>query len=488
MHVSNYNMVFDINQPGRKNEKILYNQLARSLDVVSSEVVKLLELLGKEERVGDFARNKLGYLFERGYCYHDKKEEDKKIESEYKKARERHGAHPVTFIITPTYACNLRCNYCFQQYMDMQYKPNLMTPEMVEKAVEFITNQVVEPGEAIVPVIYLFGGEPLMLAKGYREITEMVIDKCKLMQIPTAVVSNGVYLKQYVEKFEGVNVFEIKITFNGCKRVHDKVRVRANGTGTYDEIMDGLQAAIDKGFPITINCVGTRDMYRSLHELVEDFDKKGWLDLPRDKFQFQSEHECSDLFQGDFESMAAQKRAKKGKDAESPLREKYEDVRSDTLRLLVDVGNTNSKTQKFILPDCRGIRYIFDNGLVPPPSFFCPTSHLTWSMDVNGNLFVCIGSTGDQGGKVGTFYPEIKFDEEQLTRWRDHKNIFDIEKCRDCKVRFTCGSGCARLKVPSNPDDPTCEPIQDILQIGFDYYFPRIEEKWLNGSANKLIS
>ncbi len=484
MHVSDYNLVFDVNQPGRGGEKILYNPLARSLDVVSVELTRLLGAL--KERPNSALAPRLGYLFERGYLYKTEAEQEARVRQEFQKADQSHRQHPVTFIVAPTFACNLRCTYCFQQYMDVQYKPKLMTKEVVEKATEFIVRQVMESGMSIIPVLYLFGGEPLMSGRQYREITELIIDRCKQFHIPVAVVTNGVHLKDYADKLAEVQVFEVKVTFNGSKAVHDKVRVHAGGQGTYDEVMAGVQAAVDRQLPVTINCVGDRQMYDSLPELIGEFDKRGWLGLGRSMFQFQSEHECSDLFKDTFESIAGQKAEHRGQDAQSPLRDDYAQVRLDTLKRLVQVGNTNDVTQSFVLPDCRGVRYIFDNGKAPSPSFFCSTTHLTWSLDVDGNLYVCIGSTGDKGAKVGEFYPEVKLDREALAKWQDKKNVFEIPKCKDCKVRFVCGSGCARLKIPSDPVDPTCEPIEDILQVGFDYYFPRIEEKWLKGPRRGL--
>lgn len=490
MHVSRHNMVFDINQPGRTQEKLLFNPLSRALDIVTPEVVKLLGILENQPSQDDAILERLPYLVDRGYCYRNAGEEAQRIDDEYRRAQDASASQPITFLISPTYACNLRCTYCFQQYMNVQYKPELMTEEMVNKALEFIVSQVTGSLALRMPMVYLFGGEPLLRAPKYREITELILGKCRAFGIPLGIVTNGVFLDEYITQLRDMKVFDIKITLNGSRRVHDKVRVSSSGRGTYDVIMRNLGLAIEAGLPITINGVGNAEMYESLPELVDDFDQRGWLDLSRDRFRFQAQHECSELFDDSPARIGQKKRvlSQYGIDAHATHRDQYQRTRIDTLRLFTTVGNTNAKTQKLLTPDCGGVLYILDNGQVPPANFFCPTRGVTWSLDVHGNLFVCVGGTGDQNAVVGKYYPSIEFDNDKLHRWTTQKNVFDLEKCIDCKVRFSCGSGCARLSVPADAGNPVCEPVQEVMQIGFDYYFPRIEQKWKRDGWRRLVS
>src|SRR5262249_1550060 len=98
--------------------------------------------------------------------------------------RHRQATHRApSYILMPTYQCNLRCDYCFQDHMrtDPSYAHLLRTMDrgMVDRIVGAMTRIEAAHGVpedlAIERSITLFGGEPLLAES--RPIIGYLVDK-----------------------------------------------------------------------------------------------------------------------------------------------------------------------------------------------------------------------------------------------------------------------------------------------------------------------
>lgn len=102
----------------------------------------------------------------------------------------------VTFILTITYKCNLRCVYCFQQNSKTlkREKMTFLTLDYLLKIIkEFIVSN---PNKNV--HIGLFGGEPLLQEN--EDIIDTILDFCRENKIKLSITSNGVGLPYYLKK------------------------------------------------------------------------------------------------------------------------------------------------------------------------------------------------------------------------------------------------------------------------------------------------
>ena len=89
---------------------------------------------------------------------------------------EQYGSAHSTFIIFPTYACNLACEYCYQRKAETPMKS--MSKEMVSNTIAFIKQQLIKDRSRHL-MIKFFGGEPLVRADIVLEISSSLFQWCE---------------------------------------------------------------------------------------------------------------------------------------------------------------------------------------------------------------------------------------------------------------------------------------------------------------------
>ncbi len=524
MHVSPYNIALDINEPGHEREKLIYNQLTRSVDVCSVEAVKLLDQM--KSRPIEVPKAFANYMAERGYIHESKEAEDKLIDETWRKASERIKTEPINFAIAPTYNCNLACTYCYQKDLDQAYENTVMCDEVLDKAQEFIMKKLLEYKGKRPPYVTLWGGEPLLTGARQRRLIERIVMNCKNAGIPMSVTTGGVNLYEYCELLSQVQIAEINVSMDGVEEVQDSRRVMQDGSGSFKKVMRGLEEAVRRGFPVSIRTVVDPVSIPKLGDFIDMFDEKGWFDLGQDRFRIELQHNGDRVVQElarkmenlpPLESAIHHKGEKTWRQNKllkivdnRPLR-KAQDVllsrmshndvykmywkeRLEAHRAICDIGRSSAARRRAITPEFQGMRHINDHGEGPPAKFFCSSGVGSIGLDPSGSIYACVGSMGEPEANIGTFYQKeagkdstIQNNPERSEEW-SHKNVMEIDKCKVCDVRFACGSGCARMAFPRvSASDPGCEPIEDIMQIGLDYYYSGIEKKWIRRAPESVI-
>lgn len=146
----------------------------------------------------------------------------------------------LELIILPTEQCDCRCIYCIQKF-----KVQKMSPQTVEGIKRLIENRISELDRF---VVQWFGGEPLLAS-------DIIIDVMQHIQnlknsinsnlnIIGMMTTNATHLKsKLLNTLTVLGVNNYQITLDGDKEHHDKLRVKANGTGTFDLIWGNIFAA-----------------------------------------------------------------------------------------------------------------------------------------------------------------------------------------------------------------------------------------------------
>lgn len=134
--------------------------------------------------------------------------------------------------------CNLNCSYCYLG----EKKNTFMSIETAEKAVELAIYEARKQYDKTL-LIYFIGGEPLMAFPLICDVVAYVTNRCmqeKLKYIFSTTI-NGTLLTDKIVDFFMKYEFDIKLSLDGPKEVHDLNRRDYQNQGSFLSIMDKLE-------------------------------------------------------------------------------------------------------------------------------------------------------------------------------------------------------------------------------------------------------
>lgn len=445
MILAKNNIIVKIEKSSPQSYAIL-NPVTGSFDMMGERENQWLKDISKGDRPDAEFEN---YLLERGYAYIDRNSHDAAIETAYKEFNEEIARTQVQLMLIPTYGCNLSCTYCYQHGIDD--KPVLITKETADAFFNYARETFGDRTPK--PFITLFGGEPLVNSKAQREIIGYIIDRCAAEGYEVAAVTNGYDFVNFVDMLKKVKVKEIQFTLDGSKEIHDARPATANKKGTFDQVAAGIGAAVDNGIPVNLRSVVDLENIRDLVNLAEYLDSKGWLDLPPELFKTQlgRNYELFECYAKPQHLMT-----------EVKLWGRFAELSKEYPILA-----------KFHRPDFKGMRRIVDTGELYMATFdTCPAAKSEWVFDLDGNIYGCTASCGREEYLLGTYWPEVRLNQDVISTWQK-RDVKHITKCASCAYDVICGGGCG--VVAANRDSgnilaPDCRPIQELLEIGVNYY------------------
>jgi uncharacterized protein len=149
------------------------------------------------------------------------------------------------FILKVHSRCDLACRYCYMYEMADQSwhsRPTRMSRETVVQACERISEHALNHALSSVRVV-LHGGEPLLAGPEFLRFTVETF-RARLGQETLGQVTlqtNGVLLDaEYLKVFAELDI-KIGVSLDGDADSHDRHRRRANGQGSYNAVIAGLE-------------------------------------------------------------------------------------------------------------------------------------------------------------------------------------------------------------------------------------------------------
>ena len=231
-----------------KGEFLVFNTFTDSRVIVNEELKKVMERAGEKSPLNENEVNYLNQLRELGIMVDDEVDEDRELQYWFQKFR--YDPSILSITVLTTYACNLKCTYCFQ---DGLQSPSSMDRKTSLKVIQWISEKLHALSPLTVELVF-YGGEPLLNPKAIRLISEGISQITKPMgiQLSISIITNGVLLDlQLADFLLPLGLKEVKVTLDGDREAHDAKRPHQNGDGTFDTIFRNISQLKGK-VPISI--------------------------------------------------------------------------------------------------------------------------------------------------------------------------------------------------------------------------------------------
>lgn len=143
--------------------------------------------------------------------------------------------------------CNLACEYCYYLEKSRMYaaQPSqTMSDELLER---FIRDYIAaQPSQYV--VFSWHGGETLLRSEAfYRRVMELQRKYGADRKIENSVQTNGTLLTDAWCEFFRDNGWLVGVSIDGPKQYHDRYRLHRDGSGTFDEVMRGVELLVKHG-------------------------------------------------------------------------------------------------------------------------------------------------------------------------------------------------------------------------------------------------
>lgn len=141
----------------------------------------------------------------------------------------------LTFVVPTSVGCGLNCRHCFiDQRKELENNTKKLT---AEQYVDFIYG-IREQNH--ISCISIQGKEPF--AEDSVPYTLKILKAAQGLNIPSAIVTNGLYLSKHIKDLSNFDLKEIFVSLDSPRsRFHDQVRGK---TGAFQNTMQGLQLAL----------------------------------------------------------------------------------------------------------------------------------------------------------------------------------------------------------------------------------------------------
>jgi uncharacterized protein len=438
--------------PLNRDYFLMVNSLSGAVDIIDNDDKSNIELLTHGCDPKDIDNQDLiTTLRKRGYLFENAQEEFATLQK-IKEISENlidKSENEISFVICPTLACNLRCTYCFEPE-ESRRDTKVMTTAQVENIFQII-DQIITERKPCHSEISLFGGEPL-LPSTYA-INKEIFRLASLRKMSIDIQTNGTHISDYIDlikEYQGIIDIALQITLDGVRDVHDRRRFRANKSGTFEKICEGIDALLEAGVHVYVRVNLDRGNIERLHEFIGFIVAKGWN--KNENFY------CDVAPVSDNHAKGAIPDFMPENEIVRRIGELFPDYSDDgnffRLRLfrvlhhVNEVLKLNSKVDKILF------RFHYCEANIMQFYVFAP----------DGYIYPCPESTGNQKCRIGSFDPHLEFYPEQIQKWQG-RTVLRIPKCRKCKVALFCGGGCAMAAINANNniDDPVCNNAEEVL-------------------------
>ena len=323
------------------------------------------------------------------------------------------------------HGCNLRCKYCFADEGEYHGHKGVMDIDTAKKAIDYVVKR---SGPRRNIEIDLFGGEPTMIMDTIKEIIAYAREHEKEWKknIRFTMTTNATLLNDEMMDFMDKEMGNIILSLDGRKEVNDNVRIKVDGSGSYDDILPNIKKMIDKrteGKMYFVRGTFTRantDFYEDVKAMVNE----GFREISIEPVVLENGHPLA-LREEDLPTIF----------------DNYDKLYEEMRRRKVEGDEF-----KF---------YHFNIDLQGGPCVYkrisgCGAGFEYVAITPQGEVYPCHQFVGKEEYKLGSIWDDT-YDAELGKKFKK-AHIYNKPKCKDCWARFYCSGGCQANNVNFNGD------------------------------------
>jgi len=234
-NASKYNVITNF-----QDKIVIHNLLThRGIMIKKEDLAKAEKILEKPNEYSDLDSFKI--FCDNGFVIPASKNEIEAVEN-YKNSLLEAKADLLSLTIIPTYQCNFKCIYCWENTKSVN---NSMNEETQKKLLEFIQDKLKDSSALDLD---WFGGEPLIAFDVMQNLLVHIDEMCKAYKKPytCSLTTNGYGLT--LDKFKFMLKYHthfFQVTLDGTRELHNSNRPLKNGGETYDVIVKNLKEIRD---------------------------------------------------------------------------------------------------------------------------------------------------------------------------------------------------------------------------------------------------
>jgi uncharacterized protein len=413
---SYYNHYTPTGDPART---VLFNKFWGSVALVDERTAGVLSA----GQITELDAEKIKELESSGFLVPDDLDEKATAQERYLERKASNSLLAITVELTQE--CNLACPFCYQN----SYRgTGAITDQAIDRISHYVKAVITERRRPITDIALRFiGGEPLMQKEkiltaitGMRQLTGQLG-----VNLHTQIDTNGLLLDESViREMDGIS-----ITLTN-KADHDKMRIRHNGAGSYDQILKRIKRHAEH-----FNAYGT---VLAIRYNANAFNAKYVPEVYRLVKAVGIRYTAFDLFNTvnyDYNLLIP-----------TLTRDQFKRLYPDLIKLKVEHGETVTD--------------------FPRPTFAPCSAYTPYNLKVtaDGRLALCDAMT-DPKGSLDDLLEDVGRHQEIFADVAAH-NPFDDPQCGNCSNVGICGG---KLFCKSNPHAPDNDPC-DFLPFDMDEF------------------
>lgn len=241
--------LFNVRVPlEERDEVFLMNTFTDAQLLVSRDVADVLDRLaaGAQSFTAD-EHEAIETLTDNGFIVDSQESDRRRLDQFFRDVRENKDELRVT--VLTTLQCNFSCDYCIQgDHGDYNKHAAKMNLETAARVADWAESRLDELGSGKFALTF-FGGEPLLNLPVLFYLSERLHATCEARGVTMLIniITNGLLLApEIVDRLVPLGLNGVKVTLDGDRDTHNRMRPLRGGQGTFDRIIQNVRSIAGK--------------------------------------------------------------------------------------------------------------------------------------------------------------------------------------------------------------------------------------------------
>lgn len=445
--------IFNLRVPlDASDDVFLMNTKTDAQLIVSSDVAALLDRFehGADPSLLpllDDERDAVALLEDNGFLVSDRTTERQSIDGYFNVIKS--STEELHITVLTTLQCNFACDYCFQgDHGDYNKFADKMSLETARRVADWIERELDRVRPAKLHMMF-FGGEPLLNLPVMYAIAERMkaATLARGLRQTISIITNGLLLTpEIVDRMVPWGLDGVKITLDGDRDTHNRMRPLRGGQGTFDRIIQNIGAVAGK---IRVGIGG-------------NFDESS-VDSYPDLLRFLGEQDFAGrLAKVNFKPIVRTgPSVPKGVLTLTPVNADGKPLGGTCMTSAGSGGGTACDSCGFAADSMSFLREeTKKHGFPTPDGVHGGPCHVhmqhAHTIGPDGSLYACAGFTGDKSQSTG--HIDDRFDPVRQASREKFDRLSPWSECGDCAYIPVCAGGClvASHSELGDMTRPTC--------------------------------